>query len=241
MPDRRRHRGPHPGDGERFAADRLPVLRAACADFAWLLDRGYAERSALKLVGDRFQLDQRQRMCVQRCACTEEARGKRASRLLPPHALAGASILVDGFNVLITVEAALAGAVLLLGRDGCLRDLASMHGTWRTVDETADAAARIGAWLAHHGVAGATWLLDRPVANSGRLAALLRSVAAEQGFSWQVAVCDSPDRELRSAAVPVATADSAVLDRCGAWLNLARDVVEASVGAAWILDLGTAH
>jgi len=182
MPDRRRHRGPHPGDGERFAADRLPVLRAACADFAWLLDRGYAERSALKLVGDRFQLDQRQRTCVQRCACTEAARAQRASRLLPPDALAGRNILVDGFNVLITVEAALAGAVLLLGRDGCLRDLASMHGTWRTVEETAAAAAQIGAWLARHAVAGATWLLDRPVANSGRLAALLRGIAAEQGF-----------------------------------------------------------
>ena len=70
VPDSRSHRGPDPRDAEAFAAHTLPALRAAIADLAWLLNRGYAVVSALKLVGDRWNLTERQRMAVRRSACT---------------------------------------------------------------------------------------------------------------------------------------------------------------------------
>jgi uncharacterized protein YyaL (SSP411 family) len=55
MPDRRRHRGPHPKDPELFAPRHWPTLRRAVADLSWLLGRGYSEKAALKLVGDRYR------------------------------------------------------------------------------------------------------------------------------------------------------------------------------------------
>ena len=42
------------------------------ADFSWLLTRGYAEKGALKLVGDRFSLTERQRLAVMRSACSDQ-------------------------------------------------------------------------------------------------------------------------------------------------------------------------
>src|SRR5262245_708567 len=136
MPDRRRHRGPHPGDAERFGAPQLPALREAAADLAFLLDRGYANTAALKLVGDRFALDARQRQLLMRATCPASAAAARQRNRVDAAAIAGRELWIDGFNVLTTIEAALAGGVLLRGRDGCTRDLASMHGTWRRVDET---------------------------------------------------------------------------------------------------------
>ncbi|MGH7202002.1 MAG: DUF434 domain-containing protein [Planctomycetaceae bacterium] len=59
MPDTRRHRGPHPDDGELFAPAVWPILCAAVAHLSWLLTEGYAAPSALKLVGDRFALTER--------------------------------------------------------------------------------------------------------------------------------------------------------------------------------------
>ena len=53
MPDHRKHRGPHPEDKQLFAAEQCPRLREAANDLAWLLNRGYASTSALKIVGDR--------------------------------------------------------------------------------------------------------------------------------------------------------------------------------------------
>lgn len=237
MPDRRRHRGPHPGDAERFAAVRLPELRAAAADFALLLDRGYAAAAALKLVGDRFALDVRQRQLLMRGTCTAAAAAARQHERVGAPALAGRQLWIDGFNVLTTIEAALAGGVLLRGRDGCTRDLASMHGTWRRVDETAVAAAMVGEVLAEVGVAGARWLLDRPVSNAGRLAVLLRELAARRGWVWQVDLSDSPDRELAAAGEVIATADGPLLDRGGAWFDLVGEVLAQRLPAVAVLAL----
>ena len=36
------------------------------SDLSWLLEKGYADRSALKLVGDRYRLRQRQRTADRR-------------------------------------------------------------------------------------------------------------------------------------------------------------------------------
>src|SRR5688500_3971235 len=66
MSDSRKHRGPHPEDGRLFATDQLPALREATRDLSWLLSRDYASPSALKLVGDRYQLEARQRIAAAR-------------------------------------------------------------------------------------------------------------------------------------------------------------------------------
>src|SRR5262245_39993965 len=133
MPDRRIHRGPHPDDERLFAADMLPPLRVATGDLCWLLSRGYTSVSALKLVGDRFDLEQRQRTAVSRCACSDAAVARRRERQAALASIRGRTLLIDGYNVLTTIEAALAGGFVLAARDGCFRDMASMHGTWRRV------------------------------------------------------------------------------------------------------------
>lgn len=237
MPDSRAHRGPHPQDAELFAPACLPRLRAAAADLCWLLSREYASPSALKLVGDRYMLTARQRLAVARAACADHARIGRAARCLPPHAAAGRPLIIDGYNVLTTIEAALAGGVVIIARDSCLRDLASMHGTWRKVAETEQAIALVGQTLAALGVCECCWLLDRPVSNSGRLKARLLAAAAQHHWPWQVELVFSPDTELTKSSDLVATADSAVLDRCGTWLNLARHIVDTTIPQTWVVDL----
>src|SRR5690606_18093138 len=108
---------------------------------------------ATKIVGDRYNLTARQRTAIQRCAAPDQAVAGRAARRLTPAQAAGRPLLLDGYNVLTTVEAALAGGVLLVGRDGCLRDLASVHGTWRCVEETRPALRLAAATLARLGAA----------------------------------------------------------------------------------------
>jgi hypothetical protein len=227
VPDRRRHRGPHPGDRERFGSAALPALRDAVTDLSLLLGLGYAETAALKLVGDRFGLDARQRTAVRRAACTDSARAARAARRTPAEHLGGRTLWIDGFNVLTTVEAALAGGVLLRCRDGCLRDMAGMHGSWKRVEETRPALEAIGRTLATIGTAGARWLFDSPVSNSGRIAGLVRELADEQGWDWTATPDPDPDRTLIAAReVVVASADSHVLDLCGDWFDLASGCVD---------------
>ncbi|AMV40770.1 hypothetical protein VT85_25280 [Planctomyces sp. SH-PL62] len=234
LPDARTHRGPGPQDGELFGEAARPRLATAVAEFSWLLSRGYAQPSALKLVGDRHRLVERQRGALLRCACSDAALAGRRSRRLDVGSIRGRSIRIDGFNLVLTLESALGGGVVLGARDGCFRDLASVHGTYRKVDETRPAlelaARRLAAW----GIGPRTWLLDAPVSNSGRLAALLRDIDPD----GRVEVVPDPDRLLILPGDPVATADSGILDRCGPWLNLARALIESETPGAFIVELG---
>lgn len=182
MPDTRCHRGPHPEDAKLFTPETLPRLREATADLSWLLSRGYALPGALQVVGNRYELTERQRKAVTRSACIDESLARRRAAEAPPGELAGRELLIDGYNVLTTVEAALGGGVILHGRDGAYRDLASVHGTWRQVEETGPAVGLIGHALHDElNVARCTWYLDAPVSNSGRLKVTLEAAAREKG------------------------------------------------------------
>lgn len=237
MPERRQHRGPHPDDRKLFAPPHHGRLRAAVGDLSWLLTRGYAEPSALKLVGDRHALTERQRIAVRRCACSDQALAHRRANEVAPPRIVGEPMLIDAFNVITTVEAALAGGVLLLARDGCLRDMASMHGSYRKVQETGPALERIGEVMARCELGPARWLIDSPVSNSGRLKAAVEAVAREHGWAWTGEVVPDPDPLLAAAREPIATADSVVLDRCQRWINLGRHVVERTLPDACVVDL----
>jgi len=220
-----------------FHPDRHVALATAVRHLSWLLSRDYALPSALKLVGDRFQLTKRQRIAVQRCACSDAALAARQARRIDAGTLAGSSVAIDGYNLLTTVEAALAGAVILVGRDGCYRDMASMHGSYRRVEETRPAIEAVGKTLERAGVRSGDWYLDRPVSNSGRLKAFLLEVAGECGWAWTVDLADNPDKLLSEIDAVVVTADSVILDRCGRWFNLARAVVDEHVSRAVVVDL----
>jgi len=247
VPDRRKHRGPHPEDGRLFAPEVWPVLRRAVAELCWLLSRDYPQKSALKLVGDRYALVARQRTAVERCACSETAAGERRRRQVGPSEVRGRPLWIDGYNVLTTIEAALAGAVLLPGCDGTYRDMASMHGSFRKVTETLPALELVGRVIAALAPGRCVWYLDRPVSNSGRLKTLMGQLAAENGWPWAVELVPDPDHvladpsaatgETASARVIVATADSVILDRCGAWFNLARETVFRHIPEARVVEM----
>jgi hypothetical protein len=238
VPGKPSHRGPDPRDALAFNETSVPALRGAAADYSWLLSRGYATVSAIKLVGDRWNLTERQRMAVRRSTCSDLDRAGRLERRLGEVDLAGCEVFIDGFNVLTTVEAALGGAVVISCRDETYRDIAGLHGTYRRVDETIPSISLLGATIGGLGIRRCRWLFDRPVSNSGRVKTLFLQYAQEHGADWSVELVNDPDPILKASSEIVATADSAILDVCSRWFNLARRVIETHCPDAWVVELG---
>jgi hypothetical protein len=238
MPDSRRHRGAHPEDARLFGRDQWPALQRASTELTWLLDRGYALRSSLALVGNRHGLTQRQRLALARCTSDATQCDRRRQHEVPRAAVAGAELWIDGYNLLIAIESALGGGVILSGRDGCYRDLASLHGTYRTVSETLPALGLIGETLASWRVPHCRWLLDRPVSNSARLRTLMLELATANAWSWDVQLEFNPDPLLAASSAIIVSSDSFVLDRCAQWLNAARHIIEVKVPHAHVVEPG---
>jgi hypothetical protein len=210
-------------------------LRAALADFSLLLTKGYAGNSALKLVGDHFALTQRQRLAIMRAACSDQQKHARIAKRVEIADLAGQTIAIDGYNLLITIEAAMSGAFIFEGRNGCLRDLAGIHGTYRKVEETLPALTCIGEFLKKIRVTRALWLLDSPVSNSGRLKTLIGELAREHHWTWDIRLSTNPDAELKRTDMTVASTDSVVLDHCKRWTNLGTEIILTRVPEARII------
>lgn len=231
-------RGPHGSDFALFAPERLADLRRAAGELSWLLSRGYAEHSALKLVGDRYALRERQRVALRRSVCTEAQREHRATHRCALPDVRGRWIAVDAFNGLITLESALAGGVLLRGLDGALRDLASVHGSYRRSETTHLALDLMTRQLSAAGPAGVRWFVDRPVSNSGRLRQWI-SERGPEGLPWEVELpFDADEAILRAGNVVTASADAMLLDRAEAWIDLPDLILAEHCSDAWIVDLG---
>ena len=241
MGDNRKHRGQHPADAKLFTEKTIPTIRRAVADLEWLLSRGYPERASLKLVGDRFRLRDRQRKAVLRAACSDQDLVRRTERQVEIEQVRDQVLLLDGFNVLITVESALSGGLLFESRDGCYRDLAGIDGSYKRVTETRQAILHIGNYLKEIGAPRVFWYFDRPVSNSGRLKTMLYEVAAKESWDWKVDLVYNPDKVLIAASEVIVSSDSIILNQAERWFNLGRNVVDRYVPDAQIIRLAGYH
>lgn len=229
----RKHRGLSPEDHIFFEPERLARLRRAVFELSWLLQRRYAAGAAALLVGNRYELTERERMALMRAANTDEPRVAP----LPFEALAGRTLAIDGFNLLIALETWLGGGILLRAVDGCYRDLANMRGNYRLKIETEGAITLAGELFARAGVAEAHWIFDRPVSNSGRLVTLIRTMADAHGWAMHAKTADGVDGRLKASRDVVVTADSEILNHCKAWFDPVNHLIAHAPPKPSVLDL----
>lgn len=221
-----------------LAPDLQARLWVAVAEVSWLLERGYSQKASVQLVGNHHQLEAWQRIAVQRCACSDAAGAQRRAAEVASSAIRGNVLEIDAYNVLTTVLVAQGGGLVLVGRDGCYRDLASLHGKGRTVGALVSAIEWTGVCLSALGPRACRWVVDRPVARSAVLVSTLKRIATENGWDWSATLAQSADGVLVRSQAIIATSDAAVLDRCRAWFNLARHVIEVQLPNAYCVDLG---
>jgi hypothetical protein len=237
VPHAQRHRGKHPDDERLFGAAELGKLRRGAEEASFLLDRGYSPDAVFEIVGGRHQLEARQRLALRRGVCTSAQYKRHVARELDPEDVARRPLVIDGFNLLITLEVALSGGLLVRAIDGTIRDIAGLSGGYHAVEETDAALDRVGAELTRLRPSRTRWLLDAPVSNSGRLRARILERSAGWAAPATVELVPSADPFLKRTG-RVVTTDSAILDACESWFNLGARVI-ASIPGAWILDLAS--
>ncbi len=229
MPDSRTHRGANPKDEELFSHRNIIDIKAASADMCLLLTKGYSENAVLKLIGDHFNLTTRQRLAVLRASCSDRQRFIRERSHVRPHLISEQNIAIDGYNLLITIEATMAGGYIFIGHDGCYRDLASVHGTYRTVEETIPAIKLISKTLKELAAAEVSWYFDEPVSNSGKLKSLLMQFSEKNGLGWHIELAQNPDNILKESDDIVVSSDSGIIDSCTRWTNLAGYIIKNKI------------
>ena len=223
-----RTRGLRDGDDRLFAPQAIAKLKIAQEELRFLLDRGYPAKSAGAYVGSHHQLSARQQLALSRCTASSRQLANREAKNLNRDNLAGQMVHIDGFNQIIGLEVALSGGMLLIGQDGCVRDLAELRGSYRLINQTGTAIGLIRDALRELNVAKAVFVLDEPVSNSGRLKTLIAD--ARWNIPIDIRIVKSPDSELKRLHY-VITGDSAILDECQSWFNLTAFILANDIGS----------
>ena len=231
-------RGLRDDDDRFFAPSQIAKLLAARDELRFLLDRGYPIKSAGTFVGNHHQLAVRQLLAVIRCTSSAQSLLNRTSKRLCPNELSGKTVFIDGFNLIINLEVALSDGMLLIGQDGCIRDLAELRGTYRLIPQTETAIGIIRDSLNELCAAKTVFFLDEPVSNSGRLKTKIHD--ADWPMPIEVRIIRSPDSELKKLSC-VISSDSIILDECDSWFNFTAYIFkrcEKFCNLSRLIDLG---
>lgn len=191
-------------------------FRRAVIDYRYLVERGYARASGLKLVGDRYQLDSTQRSMLYRGIASSDEVARRVAKLTPD--VGGRALSVDALNVLYTVANYLYGRVLYISLDGLLRDAAEVHGAQLGAspgrgEVLENAVSLVIEWLSEKRPSRVDFYVDEPVSLSGRLAERLRAALRSAGLAGTASTVRSADFPLKHVeSAVVATSDSTIID-----------------------------
>jgi len=222
-----KNRGKEASDDRLFGNPKMQEkLKEAAKDMLYLLGRGYAEKSSLQLVGNRYRLNTRQQRALQGMSASEQQIISRTEKSIAPKDLKGKTLAIDGFNILIILESAMSGAYVFKGLDGYFRDVAGVHGTYKRVKKTEEVLLLIGNVLKELQVTAVKWYFDTPVSNSGRLKTILRELAEQYQFPWNIYLDNNPDAVLADTDHIVVTSDAWILDRANKNSNLAEHLIE---------------
>lgn len=214
-------RGYVPEDEKQFTGKQLELLQKAADEVQFLLDRGYDVKPVTTFVGNHYLFSERQRLALARSVSARESIQKRVNKelLQTERERLPETVHIDGFNTVITLEVALSGSPVFYCRDGALRDLAGLRGTYRVIDKTQTAIELLLRQLELLYISEAVFYLDAPVSNSGRLSGLIRQCAKGYGISVQTQIIPDVDRVLEQME-GVISGDAIILNRCKSWLNV---------------------
>lgn len=228
-------RGFNPEDYRWFSPKALVKLSIAQEEIQWLLDRGYPLDSVMDLVGGHHQLSTRQRTALQRATSSSRQCKKRQATLQPLEAAHDGCLNIDGFNLIITLEVAISGGILIRGNDGVLRDLAGLRGTYSIIEQTDAVLELLGAALARLAVPEIKFFLDAPVSNSGKLRNRILAHAVHWKIPVVVELVPNADAVLAKGN-RIVTSDSVLLDQCQSWFDLSSNIIANQITTAWIIS-----
>ena len=210
-------------------------LHEAAIDFRYLLNRAYPRKISLELVGNRYQLTSDERHLLHRGVFSHDDARKRLRKRVPLQKISGQELAIDGYNVVITIEAALSDRLLVFGDDGFLRDISGLSGNFRRTRKTEESLRLIYALLKEKRPSRTIFLFDAPISKSGRLAHDVRRYLQEMGIPGDAEAVRVPEDILIGFPGIVATSDTAIIDQSQRIVDLAGLLIKQRIPTAPIL------
>jgi hypothetical protein len=214
-------------------------IQKAARDFRFLLNRGYPRKASLELVGNRYGLTSDERHLLHRGVFSNSDSGSRRKKKVFIGEVRNKDLVIDGHNVLITVEAGISGRPLVVGDDGFIRDISGLSGGFKQTETTEKAIQFIIRAIKKIKPSQTLFLLDAPISKSGELAEAVRNYLTKQDIPGEAMAVKVPERILIGFPGVVATSDTAIIDQSKKVLDLAAHVLRKNIELQSLIWLNT--
>ena len=210
-------------------------LQKAAEDFRYLLNRAYPRKAALELVGNRYGLTFDERHLLHRGVFSDADSKSRRKRKIPIGKVRNRDLAIDGYNVIITIEAGLLGRPLILGDDGFIRDISGLSGNFKKTERTEEALQLIFEVVKRVKPYQSLFLFDAPISMSGRLAQEVRDLLKRESLLGDARAVEVPEKILIGFPGVIATSDTAIIDRSKEVVDLAGDIIVQKIRSKSII------
>lgn len=207
-------------------------LQKAAYDLRFLINRNYRKKGALQFVANRYILDKNERNYLARSIFSNLISKERQEKMLDISKIKGQLLLVDGYNVLITVESIYNEDYdsIVLCDDGVIRDLNAVFGKYKLSNATEMALNKILDLISLYSPSCTCFFFDSPVSFSGKLAGVTKRIIGEHNMRGSVCLSKTVDAEIIKLSQLkngiAATGDSVIIDKVGRFVDIPRYILE---------------
>jgi len=194
----------------------------AIKDYSYFMEKDYPYKAILKIIGDRYRLTKVQRSVLQRGIAKKQKADSRKLKIANIDDAKRKLILIDAYNILITIKSYIDGKFLFIGNDGFLRDTSEDHGQIKNIDKMKKPCSILMDLLKTVNPEYLVFYLDSPISNSGKLSHHLLSLLKKYMVNGKSEVVRSPDHLLSNSKKGiVCTSDSVIIDKQSKVIDLA--------------------
>ncbi|BFH74379.1 DUF434 domain-containing protein [Sulfurisphaera javensis] len=187
----------------------------AYEDYKYLLNRGYNRKTSLDLITGRYNLNKKERLLLYRCTHSDEEIKSVKEKIIT----SSNQIVIDGYNLAITLLSAIYNDEIFLCDDGFYRDLGL--GKRKNDNEIIDALLLISEFLSNKELDFMIFL-DSQISKSGEIAKILRE------RNIKAKVVNKVDKELIMQESTVSSNDFLVLSKAKRIYDVLGEIIKVS-------------
>jgi len=193
----------------------MKPLEAPILDIRYLIDRKYPKKSVITYVSNHYGLTKDERYILTRITCEKNISNDRKRKLVPIQGIEDRTLLIDGYNVLITIESMILGYPVFLCDDGMLKDARSLFHKYKINPTTKKALSMIETITSMYDPKKTIIIFDSQISRSGDLSKMTRDIFDEN--NCLVFTSKDTDKELiknskKSKKAVTATSDGVIID-----------------------------
>lgn len=187
-------------------------------DIRSILRWGYPKFATIRFVADHSQLSVEERHILTRVIMPPDKVVSRINKKVACKGIENRDILLDGYNVLLSVDSLLKNEPMWFCDDGYIRDTRYYFSKAKQAEDIEDALDSVLKFLSEAHSKSVIFLLDAQISRSGELAGFIRRKMKEEGISGEARTSKTADFELKAAGknpennLIVASSDGIIID-----------------------------